>query len=88
MLRLTCPVCGERDETEFSYLGDANVERPAMENSEAKAWMSFIFLRDNPRGMHQELWHHVLGCRQCLVVERDTATHEIKSCHLARESGN
>ncbi len=85
MLRLNCPVCGLRDETEFSYLGDATVQRPGMGNTDPAAWSDFVFIRDNPRGAHSELWHHVSGCRQWLVVERDTATHKIGTCRLARE---
>jgi sarcosine oxidase subunit delta len=33
--------------------------------------------------MH-EYWHHGGGCRSWLVVERDTATHEIFSAMSAR----
>ena len=29
MLRLECPICGLRDETEFVYGGDATIVRPA-----------------------------------------------------------
>ncbi|UWQ76915.1 sarcosine oxidase subunit delta [Leisingera sp. M658] len=84
-MKLNCPVCGLRDETEFSYLGDATVKRPAMNESDPKAWVEYVFIRDNPKGPHKELWHHVLGCRQWLVVERDTATHEVFGCKLAQE---
>lgn len=85
MLRIPCPVCGLRDETEFSYGGDASVRRPPMEESDPRAWMDYVFYRDNPRGAHLEYWHHVLGCRQWLVVERDTVSHAISDCRLARE---
>lgn len=85
MLRLYCPVCGLRDETEFTYGGDASVERPPMEETRSEAWCDFVFLRRNPRGPHVEYWHHTLGCRQWLVVERDTSTHEVGAVRLARE---
>jgi len=85
MLRLQCPVCGLRDETEFSYGGDATVQRPDMNETDLKVWHDFVFLRDNPRGAHLEYWHHVHGCRQWLVVERDTQSHEIGDARLARE---
>ena len=86
MLRIDCPICGLRDETEFSYGGDATVVRPAMDEADPKAWLDYVFMRDNPRGAHREYWHHASGCRQWLVVERDTLTHEIGACRLARES--
>lgn len=83
MLRLMCPLCGLRDETEFAYGGDATVERPAVDDSSPERWHAYVFLRDNPRGPHREYWHHVLGCRQWLVVERDTVTHHVGRVRLA-----
>lgn len=82
MLRIHCPVCGPRDHTEFSYEGDATVEYPPLDAPTA-AWFEAVFLRENPRGPHLELWHHVQGCRSFLVVERDTLTHEITGARLA-----
>ena len=86
MLRIDCPICGLRDETEFSYGGDATVVRPAMDEADPKVWLDYVFMRDNPRGPHREYWHHASGCRQWLVVERDTLTHDIGACRLARET--
>lgn len=86
MLRINCPVCGLRDETEFSYGGDATVVRPPHDETNAEVWFDFVFLRDNPRGPHREYWHHVQACRQWLVVERDTLTHKIGKVILARDA--
>ena len=47
---------------------------------------NFIYFRDNPRGKHSELWHHVAGCRQWFKVLRDTSSHEIfKTAKLTEE---
>ncbi|KKC24783.1 sarcosine oxidase subunit delta [Sphingomonas sp. SRS2] len=86
MLRIHCPVCGVRDETEFTYGGDATVKRPDMAEADPQVWVDYVFMRDNPRGPHSEYWHHVAACRQWLVVERDTLTHDIGSVRLAREA--
>lgn len=86
MIWLQCPVCGLRAEGEFSYGGDASSKRPDDSDTDLTTWHDFVFLRDNPRGPHVEFWHHVLGCRQWLVVERDTLTHKIGSVRLAREA--
>ena len=86
MLRIDCPICGLRDETEFSYGADAGVVRPAMDEVNPKAWLDYVFMRDNPRGWHKEYWHHLQGCRQWLVLERNTLTHESGKCLLAREA--
>ena len=84
MLRITCPHCGERDHSEFGYGGDATVTYPSLDNEDMEAWYRAVFIRKNPRGRHKEFWHHVGGCREWLVVERDTLTHEIFSVALAR----
>lgn len=82
MLRINCPFCGERDHSEFTYGGDASIRYPALD-APAEAWHDAVFLRDNVRGLQRETWHHVSGCRQWLVVERDTLTHEIVSVTAA-----
>jgi len=85
MIRINCPVCGLRDETEFTYGADASVSRPAMDETNMQPWVDYVFNRDNPRGWHREYWHHTQGCRQWLMLERNTLTHEIGDCRLARD---
>jgi sarcosine oxidase subunit delta len=51
-----------------------------------KAWHDYIFVFDNPKGPHREFWQHVLGCRQWLVLERDTSTNTVGASRLAREA--
>ena len=75
-MRLTCPHCGSRGLEEFSYRGDATVQRPTLDAPE-EAWIEYVYLRDNPCGAHQELWYHGSGCRAWLMVERNTLTHTI-----------
>lgn len=82
MLRINCPFCGERDHSEFSYGGDASVVYPPL-NAPMEAWYKAVFERENIRGMQAETWQHSSGCRQWLVVERDTMTHIIKSVTAA-----
>jgi len=83
MIRINCPHCGVRDHTEFTYGGDATVQRPDADNSDASAWFSYVYERDNPRGPHRELWQHSQGCRCWLEVERHTVSHEIIDVRLA-----
>ncbi|MDX8477024.1 sarcosine oxidase subunit delta [Mesorhizobium sp. VK24D] len=84
MLRIDCPCCGPRDHDEFRYGGDASVIRPALDDADFEAWYRYVFVRKNPAGLHREHWQHVLGCRQWLIVERDTRNHAITSVALAR----
>ncbi|MDF0602869.1 sarcosine oxidase subunit delta [Psychromarinibacter sp. C21-152] len=81
------PLLGPRDAQEFTYLGDARLlERPdpAAENAEAR-FCDYVYLRDNPAGVHRELWFHEHGDRSWLVVTRDTVTHEILGAELAAD---
>ncbi|MEM6624094.1 MAG: sarcosine oxidase subunit delta [Pseudomonadota bacterium] len=80
MIRINCPFLGLRDQTEFTYEGDATVKYPALDASEDD-WFEAVFLRDNPRGKHREYWRHVSGLY--FEVERDTLTHEITDVQLA-----
>jgi sarcosine oxidase subunit delta len=82
MLRIPCPFCGPRDHAEFDYEGDATVEYPPLDGSQA-AWFEAVFLRENPRGPHSEYWRHSQGCGSYLIVDRDTLTHEIAGARLA-----
>jgi sarcosine oxidase subunit delta len=90
MLRIQCPWCGERDETEFRYRGDASRSRPepgadADADSAMAAFSAYTYERLNPRGWHQEWWLHVGGCRRLLRLTRDTQSHEIRSVTAAME---
>ena len=75
-MRLKCPYCGERDQSEFSYLGDARVVRPAASDG-LEAFHDYVYIRDNPAGEHLERWYHGVGCRAWLDVTRNVVTHEV-----------
>jgi sarcosine oxidase subunit delta len=84
-MRIPCPHCGARDAQEFTCLGAAGLQRPeGMEASEA-AMNDYVHLRENPAGLHRELWYHGFGCRTWLVVTRDTLTHEIAGVEQAAQ---
>lgn len=84
---ITCPFCGPRDSSEFTYLGDATQKRPDPEGPDAqKKFYELVYLRDNPAGKHTDLWHHIFGCRCWLRVTRDTRTHEIYSVELEKKN--
>jgi heterotetrameric sarcosine oxidase delta subunit len=78
MLLITCPHCGPRDETEFTYGGEAGVAYPADPAAlTEEEWAAYLFVRANPRGRHAERWCHTSGCRRWFDVVRDTVTQEI-----------
>lgn len=81
------PLLGPRDVAEFTYLGDASlIDRPDWQADDAPAqFYRYQYLRDNPAGIHRELWFHEQGDRSWLVVTRNTVTHEISKVELARD---
>ena len=83
-MRINCPLCGERDLREFTYLGSSDyLDRP--EEGDQEAIHRYLHIRENPAGRTRELWQHTGGCGAWLVVERDVTTHEIFSVKLASE---
>lgn len=78
MLRIQCPWCGLRDQTEFRFGGEGHVVRPADPESASDAeWSDYLFYRRNIKGVHYERWLHSYGCRQWFNVARHTVTHEV-----------
>ena len=83
---ITCPYCGARDAQEFAYRGDATSRRPDPTAPDAlDRFHEHVHLRDNPAGVHRELWFHEQGDRSWLIVTRNTLTHEILGAELARD---
>ena len=78
MMLIPCPWCGPRDESEFTYGGEAHIVRPedpdALDDAQ---WVDYLFMRSNPKGLHRERWCHGAGCRRWFNIVRDTTTHEI-----------
>jgi len=86
MLLIECPWCGRRDESEFSYAGEAHIARPPeTEKLSDEAWADYLFMRKNPKGLHREQWLHAAGCRRYFNVERDTATYQISGSYKIGE---
>ena len=81
------PHLGPRDASEFTILGDASlINRPDWQAGDASdAFYNYQYLRDNPAGLHRELWFHEQGDRSWLVVTRDTVTHAVVAVALASD---
>ena len=76
MLLIDCPWCGPRDEHEFSYGGEAHIERPLTPDELTdEQWADYLFMRSNPKGLYRERWCHAHGCRRWFNAERHTVTH-------------
>ncbi|MFJ2359787.1 sarcosine oxidase subunit delta [Pseudomonas fluorescens] len=79
MLHIFCPHCGElRSEEEFHASGQAHIPRPLDPNAcTDEEWGDYMFFRDNPRGLHHELWDHVAGCRHYYTDPRHPVTYQL-----------
>jgi sarcosine oxidase, subunit delta len=86
MLILTCPCCGVRaDETELAPGGEAHLKRFGPGSSDDD-FDSYMFMRQNRRGVHFERWRHAYGCGKWFLAARCTATLEVFGTYPAQTS--
>ena len=84
MLLLNCPYCGvDADETELAAGGEAHLKRESV-GSEDIDFEAYLFMRDNPRGVHFERWRHAYGCGKWFLAARDTMTLEVFGTYPAQ----
>ena len=84
MLILHCPNCGiDADETELTPGGEAHLTRfgPGSSDDELQ---TYLFTRQNPRGVHFERWRHAHGCGKWFHAARCTATLEVFATYSAQ----
>jgi sarcosine oxidase, subunit delta len=86
MLYISCPYCGSRDETEFTYGGPSHVTRPELSCTDHE-WARYLYHRVNTKGLHRERWLHSFGCGRWFNMLRDTTTHDISQVYLMGQSG-
>ncbi|WP_294312549.1 sarcosine oxidase subunit delta [uncultured Sphingomonas sp.] len=73
MLLITCPYCGQRPELEFSYAGEAHIDRPVRPaDLNDEDWTTYLYTRSNPKGPHAERWRHLHGCGRFFNAIRNT----------------
>lgn len=87
MLILDCPNCGQtKDETELSYGGEAHLKRhgPGSSDSELE---TYLFTRENPKGVHFERWRCASGCGKWFHAARCTASMEVFGTYSAQTYG-
>ena len=84
MLIFECPCCGvAADETELHPGGEAHLKRfgPGASDDDFE---SYLFMRENPRGVHFERWRHVNGCGKWFHAARCTLTLEVFGTYPAQ----
>ena len=84
MLTLTCPCCGiDADETELAPGGEAHLTRHGPGSSDDD-FKTYLFTRENPRGVHFERWRHATGCGKWFHAARATDTLEVYGTYSAQ----
>jgi sarcosine oxidase subunit delta len=84
MLILECPYCGvHADETELHAGGEAHLKRFGP-GSDDEAFEGYLFMRENPKGVHLERWRHSFGCGKWFHAARCTMTLEVFGTYSAQ----
>jgi heterotetrameric sarcosine oxidase delta subunit len=78
MMLIPCIHCGLRNASEFKYRGEAR-RRPDPNTATPAEWRSYLYEKANPEGWMLERWYHASGCRKHFLLERNSATNEIRS---------
>jgi sarcosine oxidase subunit delta len=84
MLILECPYCGvHAEESELSAGGEAHLKRfgPGASDDDFE---NYLFMRENPKGVHLERWRHVNGCGKWFHAARCTVTLEVFGTYKAQ----
>jgi len=82
LLLIQCPWCGFREETEFSYGGEAHIVRPLEPDKLTDPeWADYLFMRENTKGDQREMWYHSSGCRRWFNAERNTVTYKFGAAY-------
>ena len=81
MLLIPCPHCGPRPEIEFRCGGQAHLARDPQASDAGFA--SFLFYRDNAKGVVAERWNHAGGCQRWFNALRDSVSDAILATYLA-----
>ncbi|MBN9888417.1 sarcosine oxidase subunit delta [Salipiger abyssi] len=84
MLSLHCPCCGiDAAEIELAPGGEAHLKREGPGSSDAD-FETYLFTRDNPRGVVLERWRHAYGCGKWFLAARDSVTMEVYGTYAAQ----
>jgi sarcosine oxidase subunit delta len=84
MLLLECPYCGAKcEETELSPGGEAHIKRYGPGSSD-QDFEAYLFMRENPKGVHFERWRHVYGCGKWFHAARCTQSLEVFGTYSAQ----
>jgi len=84
MLILTCPCCDiTGEETEFAAGGEAHLKRFGPGSTDDD-FHDYLFMKENPKGVHLERWRHANGCGKWFLAARDTMTMEVYGTYSAQ----
>lgn len=77
MQNFPCPFCGERDEQEFFFAGEAGKLRPdTMGAVAADEWADYLHAKRNEKGEVREIWIH-RNCFETFLMVRDSQSMDV-----------
>jgi len=86
MLTLRCPHCALTvDETECQQTGEAHLRRAGPDATD-DAFHTYLFEKENPKGVHFERWRHAFGCGKWFMAARCTVTLEVFGTYPAQRT--
>ncbi len=77
MLYLTCPNCGPRNASEFRHGGEAHARPPVPDSLDERAWVDFLYMKQNTAGQQTEWWYHASGCGLWFLADRHNTTNDV-----------
>ena len=84
MLTFECPYCGVKaEETELTPGGEAHLKRFGPGSSDDD-FETYLFMRENTKGVHFERWRHAYGCGKWFHAARHTVTMEVYGTYPAQ----
>ena len=78
MILIPCVHCGPRNVSEFRYGGELG-SRPEPGVATRAEWSAYLYAKANAADWTTERWFHAAGCRRYFVIERHTASNEIRT---------
>jgi sarcosine oxidase subunit delta len=71
---ITCPICGERDLSEFRFGNEDQGPGPGHEGLTREVYVNEVLMRATQAGPQKEWWCHSDGCGAWITIWRDTLT--------------
>jgi methylglutamate dehydrogenase subunit B len=77
MQSIFCPHCRHAVDEGDMQFGSAKPRRLLDPEASHQETIDYLFMQANVRGIVEEHWYHAAGCRQWILVTRDTTGNRV-----------